>query len=244
MKSPGLKESSCSTVAGAVASSATVAHGPLTHTGPLDEFEGLPGYYLIPVYPWREGDSLPNPLGHATGDEVWVPAPTVTRLAELVDAGRWPDVAILDSYTGPGARLTDWTRYVNALRAHAIRTYGRDSDQYAEVKIAFGQAMSLMLGSDDPGRGRSWKCKAQRPDWTHTIQAQASAMLHRWADRCRQVAPEHAPVMLRNVDELVVPTPALDIVTTMTAPGAAGPLAIDPEGIKLGTFKVKATEAN
>jgi hypothetical protein len=226
----------------AAASSATVAHGALDHTGPLDEFEGRPGYYQVPVYPWHEEAALPNPLGHATGEAVWVPAPTVARLIELADAGRWADVTILDSYTGDGVRLTDWTRYVNALRAHAIRTHGRDSDQYSEVKIAFGQAMSLMLGSDDPGRGRAWKCNAQRPDWTHTIQAQASAMLHRWADRCRQVAPEHAPVMLRNVDELVIPAEALPIVTTTAAPGAAGPVALDPEGIKLGTFKVKGTE--
>jgi hypothetical protein len=226
----------------AAASSATVAHGALDHTGPLDEFEGRPGLYQVPVYPWHEEDSLPNPLGHATGETVWVPAPTVVRLIELADAGRWADVTILDSYTGDGVRLTDWTRYVNALRAHAIRTHGRDSDQYGEVKIAFGQAMSLMLGSDDPGRGRAWKCNAQRPDWTHTIQAQASAMLHRWADRCRQVAPEFPPVMLRNVDELVIPAEALPIVTSTAAAGAAGPVGIDPEGIKLGTFKVKGTE--
>lgn len=226
----------------AAASSATVAHGALDHTGPLNEFEGRPGYYQVPVYPWHEESALPNPLGHATGETVWVPAPTVARLIELAEADRWADVAILDSYTGDGVRLTDWTKYVNALRAHAIRTHGRDSDQYAEVKIAFGQAMSLMLGSDDPGRGRVWKCNAQRPDWTHTIQAQASAMLHRWADRCRQVAPEFPPVMLRNVDELVIPAEALPIVTTTAAAGAAGPVGIDPEGIKLGTFKVKGTE--
>jgi hypothetical protein len=226
----------------AAASSATVAHGQLDHTGPLDVFEGRPGYYQVPVYPWHEEASLPNPLGHVTGDTTWVPAPTVARLIELAESDRWADVTILDSYTGDGVRLTDWTRYVNALRAHAIRTHGRDSDQYAEVKIAFGQAMSLMLGSDDPGRGRTWKCNCQRPDWTHTIQAQASAMLHRWADRCREVAPDHAPVMLRNVDELVIPAAALPIVTTVAAAGAAGPLAIDQEGIKLGTFKVKGEE--
>jgi len=226
----------------AAASSATVAHGPLVHTGPLDEFEGRPGMYKIPVYPWHEADTLPHPLGHVTGDEVWVPAPTVVRLAELVEQNRWPDVAILDSYTADGVRLNDWTTYVNKLRAHAIRTHGRDSDQYAEIKMAFGQALSLLLGSEDPGRGRVWKCKAQRPDWSHTIQAQASAILHRWADRCRIVAPDLGPVMVRNVDELVIPAAALEIVTTVTAPGAAKPLALDPEGIKLGTFKVKATE--
>lgn len=221
------------------AASVEVAHGELEHTGEA-EFEGRPGYYQMIRHPWVETD-MPDPLGGARGETVWVPAPTVALLRDLANEGRWADVTVLDSYTSDGVRIRKWTDYVNKLRAESITRYGRDSDQYAEVKTNFGEAMSLMLGSyDDGGTRRVWKCGLQRPDWTHTIQAQASATLWRWADKCRKLGPECAPVSLRLVDELVIPAAALETVTTTTAPGGRSPLVIDPQGIKLGTFKVKA----
>ncbi len=226
----------------AAASSALVAHGKLEHTGEI-EFDGQPGYYQVQRHPWLEADQLPDPLGDARGETVWVPGPTVALLRDLASEGRWSDVSVLDSYTGEGVRLNKWTGYVNDLRATAITKYGRDSEQYASVKVAFGQAMSLMLGGlGDAGVHRVWKCGIQRPDWTHTIQAQASATLWRWANDCRQIAPDHAPVALRNVDELVIPADAVEVVTSMARPGGRSPLLIDPEGIKLGSFKVKVAE--
>ncbi len=226
------------------ASSVEVAHGELVHAGDAD-FGGRPGYYQLGVHPWREQARLPHPLGYVRPgtDTVWVPAPTVALLADLVRQGRWPDVTVLDSYIGDGARLTEWTGHVNALRKHAITIYGRASDQYADVKINFGQSMSLMLGHLDDDRRRSWKCKAARPDWTHHIQAQASATLWRWADACRHVAPELAPIAVRNVDELVVPRAAVEILTTTPRPGGLKPLTIDPTGCTLGTFKIKDVES-
>jgi hypothetical protein len=233
----------------AAASSVEVAHGKLEHTGAL-EFEGHPGYYEITVYPWTE-QGMPHPLGtpHASakwqaGGTVWVPAPTVALLRDLAAAGRWPDVAVTDSYTSPGVRVNAWTKHVNALRAYAIETYGRDSEQYGAVKDGYGQAMSLMIGHPkDDGIGWEWKCGAQRPDWTHAFRAQGAAMIWRRADQCRQVAPELGPVALRNVDELVIPSSALEIVTTAVPPGASRPaVVIDPDGIDLRSFKVKGTE--
>jgi hypothetical protein len=54
------------------------------------------------------------------------------------------------------------------------------------------------------------------------------------------LAPEHGPVSLRHIDELVIPTAALEIVTTRCLPGASKPpIRIDQQGIDLGTFKVK-----
>jgi hypothetical protein len=227
----------------AAAASVTVAHGQLEHTGPLDQFDGRPGYYLVPIYPWSETE-LPSPLRDIRGESVWIPAPTLTLLYELVEQGRWPDVTILDSYTGDPVRLNQgkWADYLRDLRAHAITVYGRDSAQYDGIKRATGQCWSLMLGQGNPGHPRKWKCKLWRPDWTHAVKTQASAQLWRWADACRQVAPDNPPVALKNVDELVIPVEALETVKTVQAPGRASPLRIDQDGIKLGTFKVKATD--
>ncbi len=229
----------------AAASSVLVAHGQLEHTGPC-EFHDRPGYYLVQVHPWHESNSLPHPLGEwgSRQAEVWIPAPAVALLRDLADAGRWPDVTVLDSYTGDGVRLSKWaTGFVNTLRAEAITEYGRDSDQYAAVKTGFGQALALMLGRQGDEQRREWHCKARRPDWTHAIQAQSAATLWRWADDCLTVAPDLGPVALRNVDELVIPQAALEVVTTTKRSGGRAPLGIDPAGIKLGTFKVKAAEA-
>lgn len=225
----------------AAASSVQVAHGALEHTGPLAEFGGRPGYYQVAVYPWHESAVMPSPLGNLKGETTWITAPTAALLRDLVNQGRWPDVAILDSYTGDPCRLTDWTKHVNALRAHAITTYGRQSPQYQAVKEAFGMAMSLMLGRFEGGRW-VWPCKARRRDITHHVQSQGSATLWRWGDDCRQVTPDLPPVALRNIDELVVPTEALDVLTHTPRPGGRKPLELDELGIKLGTFKVKCTE--
>lgn len=129
------------------ASSVEVAHGRVEHTGET-EFTGRPGYYQVQAYPWTEDASMPSPLGPVRGESAWVPAPTVALLADLVREGRWPDVAILDSYTGDPVRLNQgkWATYLNDLRKHAITTYGRDSDEYANVKQAIGECWSLMLG--------------------------------------------------------------------------------------------------
>lgn len=225
----------------AAASSVVVAHGGLVRTGEI-EFDGAPGYYQVNIYPWRETD-MPHPLGHVRkGDTtVWISAPRVALLRDLVHQSRWPDVDVLDSYTGDGCRLSDWTGHVNALRRHSIGTFGRESDQYREVKENFGQAMSLMLGKLE-GHRRVWTCKAARPDWTHHIQDQASATLWRWADDCRQVTPDLPPVMMRRVDELLIPADAVEALTTRSRPGGRKPLVIDPTGIALGTFKAKEFE--
>lgn len=218
----------------AAAASVEVGHGALEHTGEL-EFEGKPGYYEIQRHPWTETD-LPDPLNGIKADTLWVPAPTVALLRDLAAAGRWADVTVLDSYTAHGVRLRSWTDYVKRLREQAITKYGRDSEQYEHVKRSFGMAMSLMLG--EPSTPRKWKCGLQRPDWTHAIQAQASATLWRWADDCLKL--DCPPVAVRNVDELVIPADALETVTNTERVGGRKPLEIDPLGIKLGTFKVKA----
>lgn len=221
-----------------------VAHGGLEHTGECEFDAQRAGYWKVDVHPWTESDVLPHPLaGHGKATELWVPTPTAALLRDLAEEGRWADLTVLDSYTAAGVRLSDWTGYVNALRKEAITTYGRDSDQYGTVKTAFGQALSLMLGTPTSGNAREWRAAAQRPDWTHAIQAQASATLWRWADDCRKLAPELAPVALRNVDELVIPADAVEVVTSTPRPGGRAPLQIDPDGVALGSFKAKTRES-
>lgn len=227
----------------AAASSVDIAHGALAHTGPLDRFDGAPGYYEVQVHPWNEA-GLPHPIqGAERRDTVWLPAPAVKLLDDLDKAGRWPGLDILDSYTGHAGRLREWAGMVNDLRADAIENHGRDSDEYAAVKENFGMALSLLLGTtNESGTGKTWKCFARRPDWTQTIHAQASATLWRWADDCRAMSPELAPVALRNVDEIVLPAEAVEIVTTQKRPGGRAPMTVDPSGIKLGSFKVKGDD--
>lgn len=225
----------------AAASSVVVAHGALSHVGET-VWEGRPGYYQVTAHPWYE-TAMPYPLGHVkVGSRPWLPAPHIALLADLVHQGRWPDVDIWDAYTGDGCRLTDWAAHLNTVRVHAITHYGRSSDQYDRVKGAIGEATSLMLGRLE-GTRRVWSCKSARPDIRHHIESQGSAILWRWADDCRAVAgPELAPVALRNVDELVVPAAALDLLVSRERPGGRPPMLIDPSGCRLGSFKIKEME--
>ncbi len=214
------------------ASSVDLAHAGLTHTG-ADHPGDRPGLYRVQVHPWHEGDRMPAPLGTPSVDTVVVPQPMLRLLQDLAGAGRWADADVLDSWTGDPCRISEWAHYVNDLRAYAINTYGRASDQYTAVKTAFSQATVMMAGHE--------KARTARPDWTRTIQAHSLAMMWRRADDARQLAPDLGPVALRNVDELVIPAAALPLITGPREPGRPRPIEIDPAGIRLGTFKAKTT---
>jgi hypothetical protein len=225
------------------AASVKVARGELVHAGKAD-YVGLPGYYLTTVHPWHEGDALPSPLGDApVGGQMWVTADVFKLLADLTDAGRWPGADVIDSYVSDEpVRLNQWTDHVNALRAAAITTYGRDSAEYELVKAAYGKAVSMIGGRRNPGQAREFDSQIRRPDITHAIQSHSAVMLWRWADDARLVAPQYAPVGLRGTDELVVPTPAVEILTSAQRPGGRKPMMLDPDGLTLGSFKVKGAE--
>lgn len=220
------------------ASSVDVAHGPLVPTGA--GYRGRPGYYKVTVYPWSESGT-PHPLaGHEGQETAWVPQPRAALLHQLAGEGRWPDGEPLDSYTGDPVRLDRWATHVNTLRAAAIGKYGRESKEYDAVKVAFSQAVALMIGSREPGKGRVWRCQTHRPDWSYAIQDLAAVTMWRWVDDCGQTVPEHPPVAVQNQDELVLPAAALSLVVTRERSRGRKPLQLDPTGIKLGTFKVKS----
>jgi hypothetical protein len=164
-------------------------------------------------------------------------------LRDLAAAGRWPDGSAAGSWTGDPCRLRDWAQFVNELFKHTRGTYGRGTPPDAAVKTGFGQSMGLLRGSwaeDSAVPRKTWKCKARRLDWAQHIEDQAAVTLWRAADDCRQAAPDAGPVGLRNVDELVIPAAALDVVTSVILPGRKRPpVRVDPAAVTLGTFKVK-----
>lgn len=220
------------------AASVLVAHGPLEHTGPMNAYDpNRAGYFLVQAHPWPLR-TMPHPLGRPRSDQVWVPAPTLQLLHQLAEQGRWADVEILDSYTAHGVRLTRWTDMVRDLRTRVLQAYGPNSTQYEQMKMAYSQALTMMIGEDNPGTGRRWKCKTHRPDWAHTVYAQASATLWRTADRCAGLVDkaELAPVAVVNTDELHLPEQALPLVTK----GDRAPVRLDPTGQRLGSYKIKA----
>ncbi len=214
----------------AAATSVEVAHGLLINTG-RGAFEGRPGYYQVAVHPWRD-KTMPSPIGASRDDKtLWIPEPTMRLLVSLTRQGRWPECEILDSWTGDKVRLRKWAESVRDKRVDAITHHGRDSAQYENLKRAYGEAMSLMIGKEVDRSHRRWECKAARPDWTHAIRAQAAASLWRRADLFRSLLPDgQGPIAVRNVDELVVPVIPDDLKAM-----------IDNTGIKLGDFKIKKT---
>lgn len=226
--------------------SVDVVHGDYARTGAC-EYAKRPGYYQVRVYPWYES-TMPPPLRSVNTDTVWVPEPTYRLLSDLTAQDRWPDDTILDSYTGIPVRLKKWGNFIRDKRADILSNHGPTSSQYLDLKQTFGQSLSLMLGEDNPGHGRKWRCKAARPDWTHHIQAQASAMLWRHADRIRLMCrdylrgPRPGPVAMRNIDEIVLPAESLAV---LPLPGdhsdMLGP-KLDNSGLRIGTYKIKSHE--
>jgi len=193
---------------------------------------------------------MPSPLGNATpGTQVWVPAPTAGLLAELANAGRWPDATALDSWTGTAVRLDGWGRLIRELRRYALETHGYGSGAYQAAKDAVSKSVSMMNGTlaENTTRPvREWtKCKNQRIDWRHQVITNSAAFMWRAMDRCRQMAagnPDLAPIGIRAKDELLIPSAATRLVTTQPYRGTRPPVRVDATGVTLGTFKVKGEE--
>src|SRR5450756_2146765 len=99
-----------------------------------------PGYYLMTAYPWTE-PGMTSPLGSTEpGTQVWIPAPTAGLLAELANAGRWPDATASDSWTGTPITLAAWGRLIRELRRYALERHGYDSGAYQAAKDAISMS--------------------------------------------------------------------------------------------------------
>lgn len=214
------------------AASVLVTHCALTQTGAIEYDRRRAGYYLVDVFPWSESDRLPSPLGR-TGkrEQVWLTGPTVELLLDLAEADRWPAVTVLDSWTAPGVRMSDWTTMVQPFRRSAIERGGRDGAEYLRVKDGISHVFGLMRGKDS-GMLPNEKSSMYLPDWYHTIEGHSAATIWRRADKCLTAAPDLGPVELRNTDELVIPAEAFNAVIEHKA------VPIDNQGIDFGSFKV------
>lgn len=237
------------------AAAVEVAFGQLEQVAEPIMFDGAPGFYKAAWAPWTE-TGLPHPLGPAADQaerdgHVWVPHTRVKLLADLAVQGRWPELGRMDAWINEHrARMTEWAGHVNELRAMMIDQYGRDSDEYGQVKEAFSMSLSLMSGSKLAGQPRTWQCDVRRPDWTYAIRDLSACTMWRWADDLAAVArdhgrPEWAVIGIQNQDELVIVADALELFTTANRRplGERGkprrPVRLDPTGKTLGTFKVK-----
>lgn len=238
------------------ASAVDVAHGCLVHNPDATTYQGLPGFYKVMWHHWEEED-MPHPLGSddwrcSRVHERWVPHTRAALLQKLADAGRYPDGFITDAYTcavvdGKPDRtdLKKWAGHVRDTRKAVIAKYGRESAEYVAVKRNFSQAVTMMTGKWEAGQGRMFhpSCRVRRPDWGLAIPDLSSVTMWLRCDQARQIVtdlgrPELAPYGMRNVDELLVPAEALPLLEEHMRPG--GRDLIDPAGVELGTFKVKA----
>lgn len=218
------------------------AHGALERTGedPGDPFKPAPGYYRIPAYRWADPrivsplglQPLPPPKRPGQIPLVWVAAPTLKLLAELTEQGSWPGVEVVDSWTCPDrVRFATWAAWVRDERAAAL--LADDRERYDAVKLAYAQAIQMLLGTEDASEAKS---KVRRPDWYHTVRAQHSANQWRKAWACTMAG---VPVLaMGNVDELTFA--ASDFVHLLNlAAQEKPPIRIDQSGLKLGAFKIK-----
>lgn len=235
--------------------SVRVGHCLLQHTPDLDAcaLQYLPpGDYLLPRMPWTTA-GLPDPwllllgAGAERLDCAWVPEPTATLFRELARAGLWGttgELDVLDAWTAPDeVRLTRWGKALQAERAWALTTHGRDSDAYGLVKLGYAQAVSAMIGTTGDHGERVWQrgIEVRRVDWGQAIKAHSNAGMFRRAWRVIELAPDMGPVAIQNKDELVIPAGAVDRVTVLAsnADKADRRLLIDPTGLRFGACNIK-----
>jgi hypothetical protein len=232
-----------------------VAHSELKHHGEMDAWaldprRVLPGYYLIDVIGWAWDASIVSPLGnlrkYPEHARIWVAAPTLVLLLELLAQGHIGDVIISDSYaaerrtnfrgtsTRPG-----WAQRLRTARnglldnRHKAHPEGVPEGctclscaRYQAFKEGYGAALSMMLTGE--------KCKTRRPDWAHAVYAHYAAAAWRKAWRFSIGAPL---LGMANCDELTV----LEADLNKAVLSATPPLKLDPSGRLLGHYKRKTT---
>lgn len=219
---------------------AEVAMFELAPTGPLhtlpDRRHVAPGYYLINVPNWAFSGTIVSPLGDKVGDRrtVWVAGPTLALLIELYECGAIAEVTVRDSYTGNARTdLRPWNVALKQHRnahlaliagAHTAPAEKEAEDRYDQFKQGYGQALSMMI---------SGKCEIHRPDWSHTVYAQAHAA--QWRKAWNYTETGHPLLSMGAVDAITVFADDLAKVMSRTKP----PFRVDDTGLQLGAFKHK-----
>lgn len=236
-------------------SSADIAHNRLFHTGAMwfnDKSEIIPGYYRITNFPWPLDSLIVSPLGNADvvgeSDTLWVAAPTVVQLWELMDEGIGIQFDVIDSYTARNpetghihrANFKKWYDRLKTYRNGFLDAVYREHRQevpascsceacgdYAGFKVGYASAVSMMLTGE--------KCRTKRPDWAHTVHAEFAASC--WRKAWRYGSTGRIVLGMGDVDEVTVN--AVEFTGLLNA--ASRPIRYDQSGRSMGAFKVKRT---
>jgi hypothetical protein len=229
---------------------ASIAHSELVTTGAPTTLptprEVVPGYYKITVPYWGFSGTITHPLGEsealtAPRATVWVAAPTLILLIELLDTGHLGDFRILDSYTA--RRKTTFRTWAERLKS--LRLEGMDRRDHAHhsaprpddcdcpacgwmdaLKTGYSSAFSMMLTGE--------RCQTHRPDWAHTVYAEHAAT--QWRKAWRFTYTGLPLIRMGAVDELTIM--AEDLHTVLARPKP--PFRYDASGRNVGAFKPKS----
>jgi hypothetical protein len=226
--------------------SAPVAWGDLNNTGEMDAWEldprrVLPGYYLIDAFHWPFDATIVSPLGNHTklpaGARIWIAAPTLILLLELLQEGTIGGLTIHDSWTPKRVtNFRDWNARLkvarnklldNIAKADTPEDIAAAKERYKAFKEGYGAAFSMMLTGA--------RCHTRRPDWAHQVYAQHAATSWRKAWRFSIGAPLLA---MGNTDALTV----LEADLKRAVLSAKPPIKLDPTGRQLGYYKVADPE--
>jgi len=227
----------------AAISSATIAHSHLVRRGPLtglnEPGEVMPGYYRIRTPHWTFDGTIVSPLGNsarvATEQQLWVAAPTLVLLLELVRDGYLGGVVVTDSLMAHiSITFREWASRLRQVRTAVLddldgATTEEDEtmarERYDALKTGYSSALSMMLTGA--------KCATRRPDWTHTVHAQHAAS--QWRRAWRYTFGGRL-VSMGNTDEMVILDEEFHNALHATKP----PFRYDSTGRILGALKTKA----
>jgi hypothetical protein len=225
-----------------------VAHGALTHTGPLAaplSGQLLPGYYRIAASRWGREADIVSPLGtRKVPPQVWVAHPTLGLLLDLVEEEVWPEVEILDSWTcAERVRMSDWAAWLKGVRLDAFE---QDEEEAAAAGVELrpgtgpratavkdGYSMAVTMMRDQPEKGKASKSQIFRPDWHYAIRTQHRANMWRKAWRLHKIG---VPILyLGKIDGIEIPERDLFALADMPT----CPVKLDDTGRTLGAFKIR-----
>lgn len=227
----------------------TIAHSQLERMGAWENLptpkQVPPGYYKISKPYWSFSATCVHPLGDSAvleeRDTLWVAAPTLVLLLELLDTGHLGPFQVLDSYTS--AVPTTFNSWYNRLRsyrqeimdkrdqAHRGPTRPKDCTcepcaRYDALKQGYSMAFSMMLTGE--------RCATHRPDWSHTVYAEHAAA--QWRKGWRFTFTGKPILRAGAVDEITVKGADLHEALTLPRP----PFRFDASGRSIGAFKAKA----
>ncbi|MEV8530105.1 hypothetical protein AB0451_39535 [Streptomyces sp. NPDC052000] len=228
----------------AMGSDVKIAHAQLKRTGPLKGVVPAavnPGYYKITVPYWAFSGTIVHPLGNGTpvqlDQTLWIAAPTLVNLLTLSDAGHLGYFKIIDSYTSDvTVTFTSWSdrlgsirrEYMDRLDLAHTETDRKGAQAHLDMfDEGYAAALSAMLTGE--------RCKTHRPDWAHTIYAQAA--VETWRKAWQWTTCSKPLVSMSDADEIAVLS--ADILGVLGLPKP--PFRYDPTGRVPGAMQPQHT---